>query len=291
MSHVPFPPPSGPLLVPTTGRGAAKAGLALWSATRPRARALQRGLSMACDLLGPRALPGRRMAWSYPTSEAVLRAHQSAWNRWFGPHDDVAVYRPSQTHRTGMALLLVSGGSPTGFVKFRRDWDPRTEVEAMGRLEHAQTFVSPKVVGVHDGGGWTSVGFAALPPRIHSPRVGPVRSIVEEVSELTSLGGAVPPSPGWRPMHGDMGPWNLRTMPGIGPVLFDWEHVAYAPPYADLVFHAAASAAVGLGVSGSLSDHGEAVAFWQNEIPRRFGGERRDARLAGEMLRALLRLG
>jgi aminoglycoside phosphotransferase (APT) family kinase protein len=86
-----------------------------------------------------------------------------------------------------------------------------------------------------------------------------------------------------------MAPWNLRQMPGIGPVLFDWEHVAPAPPLADLVFYLAAATAVGVPVDMEPDFNEEAVAFWQEEIPRRFGDDQRDNRLAHAMLRAILR--
>jgi aminoglycoside phosphotransferase (APT) family kinase protein len=156
----------------------------------------------------------------------------------------------------------------------------------MSRLGAAETFMAPTVVGLHTGGGWTSLGFTALPGRIHSPRVSaPIRAIAEEVSELAHVDSPFPP--GWRPMHGDMGPWNLRRMTGIGTVLFDWEHVAPAPPFADLVFYVAASRALGLTSSEKLAHCDEAVAYWREVIPRRFGGGHRDEHLADAMLQAL----
>jgi aminoglycoside phosphotransferase (APT) family kinase protein len=88
-------------------------------------------------------------------------------------------------------------------------------------------------------------------------------------------------------MHGDMGPWNLRSMPGVGPVLFDWEHAAPAPPQADLVFYQAAARALGLTVREDLEFNEEAVTFWRERIPLRFGGGYRDDRLAAMMMRML----
>lgn len=160
----------------------------------------------------------------------------------------------------------------------------------MSRLGEAETFTAPAVVGTHDAGGWTSLGLTALPGRIHSPRLStPIRAISEEVSELINLDSPCPP--GWRPMHGDMGPWNLRRMPGIGSVLFDWEDVAAAPPFADMVFYLAAAYALGLPVREAVEGKEEAVDFWRERIPQRFGGSSRDDRLASAMLRALVKLG
>jgi hypothetical protein len=79
-------------------------------------------------------------------------------------------------------------------------------------------------------------------------------------------------------------------MPGVGPVLFDWENVGPAPRYADVVFYLAAAKAVGLPVREDLVLTEAAVAFWQDEISQRFGASRRDDRLADAMLRALVRL-
>jgi hypothetical protein len=173
-------------------------------------------------------------------------------------------------------------------VKVRPDWDATVELLAISQVREAETFTAPTVVGRHLSSGWTSLGFTALPGRIHSPRVSvPIRAIAEEVSERIQV--AAPCPPGWRPMHGDMAPWNLRQMPGIGPVLFDWEHVAPAPPLADLVFYVAAATAVGVPVDMEPDFNAEAVAFWQEEIPRRFGDDQRDIRLADAMLQVILR--
>ncbi|MFP3882611.1 MAG: phosphotransferase family protein [Actinomycetota bacterium] len=218
--------------------------------------------------------------------ESIRAEHETEWRSWFGEYDEWAVYRPSQTERPGVALLLLRAGISRGFVKLRPEWDARVEQLATSRLNEAETFTAPTVVGLHSSGGWTSLGLTALPGRIHSPRIpAPIRAIAEEASELIRL--AAPCPPGWRPMHGDFGPWNLRRMRGIGPVLFDWEHAAPAPPLADLVFYAAAAKAVGLSVQIESEFSDEAVAFWREEIPRRFGRDRRDDRLARSMLEVL----
>jgi hypothetical protein len=288
MSHIAFPPPSGPLLLPTSGRRAFRAGISLWSATRLRARIVQRALWLTGGALGPGLVPGRRHRRIEVLPDAVRAEHHTVWCEWFGVYDEQAVYRPPQAGRPGVAMLLLREGTPLGFVKVRPNWDAGPEQLAMSRLGEAETFTVPTVVGLHIGGGWTSLGFTALPGRIHSPRVStPIRSIAEEVSELTRVESPCPP--GWRPMHGDMGPWNLRRMPGIGTVLFDWEHVGPGPPFADLVFYVAASRALGLTVRGDFEDSDAAVAYWQKEIPRRFGSGLRDDRLAEAMLQALLR--
>jgi hypothetical protein len=287
MSYLSFPPPSGPLLVPTSSRRAVRAGVALWSASRLRARVVQRAYWLVGGLIGPGFIPARRHLTVDSVPEEIEREHGSVWRTWFGGWDEQAVYRPSQADRTGVALLLLREGRPRGFVKVRPRWDAGPEQRATSRLGEAETFTAPTVLGIHVGGGWTSLGFTALPGRIHSPRVSaPIRAISEEVSELVRLDSPCPP--GWRPMHGDMGPWNLRNMPGIGPVLFDWENVAPAPPFADEVFYLAAAKAVGLAVQRHSDLDEEALVFWRDKISRRLGTDRREDRLATDMLRALV---
>lgn len=187
-------------------------------------------------------------------------------------------------------MLLLREGEPRGFVKLRPDWDASVEQRATSRLGEAETFTAPLIVGIHEAEGWTSLGYTALPARIHTPRVStPVRVICEEVSELLSLDSSGPS--GWRPMHGDMGPWNLRHMSGLGAVLFDWEYVAPGPPDSDLVFYLAAAKAVGLRVRNAGELNEEAIDYWRERISQRAGSGSRDTRLAAAMSQALVRLG
>jgi hypothetical protein len=289
MTHVAFPPPSGPMLVPTSSRRAFRSGVSMWSATRPRARFVQRAIWLVGGWAGPRLIPGRRQQIVQDMPDEVQHEHRSAWHAWFGEYDEQALYRPRQAGRSGVSMLLLRQGIPRGFVKVRPEWDAGPEQRATSRLGEAETFKAPAVIGLHAFGGWTSLGFAALPGRIHSPRVtAPIRAISEEVSELVRLDSPGPP--GWRPMHGDMGPWNLRRMSGVGTVLFDWEYIASAPPFADLVFYLAAARATGLHVREDAKVNEEAVSYWQDRITQRFRGGSRDDRLADAMSQALVRL-
>lgn len=289
MRYVAFPPPSGPLSVPTSSRRALRAGVSLWSASRLRARILQRAYWLVGGLGAPSLIPGRRHSAAGLIRAEAEHDHDLAWREWFGDFDERAVYRPPQEDRAGVALLLLHAGRPRGFVKFRPNWDAGPEHRATSRLGRAETFIAPKVVGLLQAEGWTSLGFEALPGRIHSPRVSaPLEAISEEISELVRLDSPCPP--GWRPMHGDMGPWNLRRVPGMGTVLFDWENVGPAPPHSDLVFYLAAARAVGVPVRKTWEVDADAVSFWRDRISQRFGTGRRDDRLAAEMMRALVML-
>src|SRR5690606_32288512 len=107
--------------------------------------------------------------------------------------------------------------------------------------------------------------YEPLPRGIHSPAVAvPAMMIGQEISDL--LAGVVPTDPARpRPMHGDMGPWNLRIIRGR-PVLFDWETVTAGPEHADFVFHQAAIAALGIGASVDLTDFPAARRYWIEEF-------------------------
>lgn len=235
---------------------------------------------------GAGALPGERVEWQPPLDPAVYARHNGEWRSWFGEFSEMAVYRPTQIERAGFAALLIRDGKAAGFLKCRPDWDARDELEWVAAVGSADTFLAPQVVGHIEADGWTSVGYEPIPDGLHSPAIEvPAMVIGEEISER--LTGIVPtdaarPSP----MHGDMGPWNLRQARGRC-VLFDWEDVTAGPEHADFVFHGVASAALGLGDGLDLRQFPAARRFWMEEVPRRFSLDARDARLAEAMLAQL----
>lgn len=268
------------------GRRSAMAGISLWSATRRRARLLQWVYRSVAATLGPRVLPGRTVEWSPPLEDSVYASHSGEWRSWFGDFSEMAVYRPTQLDRPGFAALLLRGGRAVGFLKCRPGWDPGGEIESLAAVAGAETFLPPRVVGRTQIEEWTSVGYQPLPEGIHSPAVDvPVMAIGEEISQRLAAVVSTDVGRSW-PMHGDMGPWNLRQIRGRC-VLFDWEDVMAGPEHADYVFHQVASAAMGLGGKEDLTPFGPARRFWSEEIPRRFGREARDARLAAAMLERL----
>lgn len=274
------------LSLPTRSRRALLGGLAMWSATRPRARLLQHGYRLLALTFGAHAIPGRRVELDLSLGRELRHLHEEEWRRWFGEFDSVAVLRPSQSERGGFAVLLQADDRNLGFVKCRPNWDPAREIESIERVAAATTFSAPRVVGSSDFGEWTSVGYTALERGIHSPVVrASVSDISTEVSELLAsrISGD---GQGWLPMHGDMGPWNLRWLNGRA-VLIDWEHVGVAPPHADLVFHHVTARAMHLRSSIELSRYLEACDYWEKEIRRRFGQDRRDQRLAQSATRLL----
>jgi thiamine kinase-like enzyme len=83
---------------------------------------------------------------------------------------------------------------------------------------------------------------------------------------------------GWRPMHGDFAPWNLRQTGGGALFLIDWEAAGWGPPGADEVFYRATAAALAERTS-AVTGNPEAVRFWRERINQR-PSNARDERLA-----------
>lgn len=230
--------------------------------------------------------------WEAPVDPALWNRLSGLWAGWFGPFDEVALYRPRQEERLGFAALLLEAGTEVGFVKWRADWDFGPEASLIEVLSGARSFITPSLVGVTTDSGWSTIGLTPLAIGLHSARLpGSPVDLATEISEL--LDAHIPADPEhkqWEPMHGDMGPWNLRHLDPQGAILFDWELARRAPPGADVVFHVAASRAMRLSGDTDMTGYDEAVSFWVEEIPRRFADSTSDQRLAASMLAELRRL-
>ncbi|MEU5880184.1 phosphotransferase [Spirillospora sp. NPDC047279] len=280
------------MLVPTSSRRAALAGIALLTRSRPAALACQWLLYGAVAAAGPRIIPGSRVAWTPPGGTA----------RWgelaarLGPFDEMAVYERPQASRSGVAAVLLRGGRPAGFLKLRDDpAELDREERALAAFPDglADGFRVPRVLDRGAAAGWHWMVIEAMPPRPARP---PHRPRIEAIAgHLQRRLAAVLPRPAgtpphWRPMHGDLTVWNLRKCGRGVPWLIDWEDAAWAPPGADLVYHAATTAAVH-GSSPETAGPAEAVEFWLRRVARRSDADDDasfNARLA-EALRAMTR--
>jgi len=292
VTHARYPPPHGNLLVPLSSRSAATAGIAMWSACRPMARIVRSVTYHTVRLLGTfpmRVLPS--VQWETPVEPSLWNDLSDLWAGWFGRFDEVALYRPRQEGRAGFAALLLAEGNQLGFVKWRADWDFEPEARSIEVVSGARTFTTPSLAGISTEPGWSTIGLAPVTSGLHSARLrgSPVDLAAEISNLLDPLIPAEPEHKQWEPMHGDMGPWNLRHLDGSGPILFDWELARRAPPGADVVFHAAASRAMRLRTDIDSRGLGEAADFWVEEIPRRFARSASDQRLAESMLSELRR--
>lgn len=266
----------------------------MWAACRPLARLTS---ALAYRLVGavgtaPLRLLGAR-DWEPPTAASDWDQILEHGRDWFGGFDELAVYSPRQAERSGFGLMLLSRGRAVGFCKVRppgRWYD--VEVRALAALRVARTFTTPGMEGSAVIGRWAVVGYSPVGLPRHGPRLArPPEAIAEELSQLlgsTLVSDSLVPDH-WRPIHGDMGPWNLRQVRGRTPVLYDWEHAAYGPPGADVAFHAAACAAMRIGGGVKRKGFGEeVVSYWVEEIERRFGAGRSDRLLADQMTAYLL---
>lgn len=268
-----FPPRRASVLLPASSRHDARAGLSMYAACNTRALVAQRLADWAIRLLGPRAIPGAASPWSPPMGGDAWSELLRHWERTVGPIGAIVVHERRQLARSGFAGLLLRDGTPLAFVKVTPNEETlaneRTALELVGAFG-PRSFSVPRLRDAGEVGGWHHLTTSPLATGIHRPaRSVPLRMIVEEVQ--AALGPLPRPSDlpaAWRPMHGDLAPWNLRRLANGSLSLLDWEHAGWGPPGADEVFFLATGAALG-GRPVERCVHGEAVAHWLQELTRR----------------------
>jgi hypothetical protein len=276
--------------VPAGSRRGALAGISLITRSKPAALAAQWGLYCATAVLGTRFVPGERVSWEPPGGPARWGALAAR----LGPFDDLALYERPQASRTGLAALLLREGQPVGFLKLREepaelDREHRALVALAGA--RPETFRVPRVLDRGDTGGWHWMLIEAMPPRPAAParRIalpGMLADVQRCLEPLLPRPQEVPEH--WRPMHGDLTPWNLRRCGRGLPWLIDWEDAAWAPPGADQVYYAVTSSAV-LGrrsVAPPGPEHVEAARFWLERLTARSGADH-DAPLTARLVTEL----
>ena len=237
VSYKRFPPPAGHLLIPIRTRRSALAGLSMYAPTKWTGVLVQRGAWFSTWIAGPRALPTKT------TSKAPAFLDESTWKRllgeWearLGRFEDLAIYRPPDLNRVGLAVLLINHGSPIAFVKLRPQEQAAlltNEEEALKRITalRPSTFAVMEPLASGQVGEWHYLATNALNGRLHrAPRRPAIKSIVDEIQQgLMSM----PKRPGiaahWQPIHGDFSPWNLRRLTTGKLVLFDWEAAGWGP--------------------------------------------------------------
>lgn len=291
-THKRFPPPGGPLLVPVGSRRAALAALALYPACRPRALVAQRVARGLVRLAGARALPGRRTGWRAPMEPAAWEALAGRLESVAGRWDALAALERPQPGAEGFSLLPLAGGRPLAFAKVRREADPvRSEAAALERVAASGPtgFLAPRLAWVGEVDGWHAIVVEAVIEGPHRPAmdVDP-EAVAEEVAGALEGLPRPPGIPaGWRPMHGDFTPWNLRRRSDGRLVLVDWEAAGWGPPGSDAVLFRSVRAALGGKPAGRVPEAWTpAVERWRREVRGR-GEDPRDRRLAAELERAL----
>lgn len=215
-----------------------------------------RGIATAIDI---RLATKGRVEWTVPIDLVE-------WTRWVEEvarplglerPGDWVVGLPGDSGRRRFSLLLLDrGGTPRAFAKFTRNPLRPEVVNGMRLLEATppETFWAPRLMahGVVDG--WAYYVNEPVPGGFHRPaRLDPRRrrTIVEEIQELLTENDD---AGGMTAVHGDFGPWNVRTFSGDPRVVvIDWEELDHGPTAADEVLH-------GLGVHFVRKSSPEAVA-------------------------------
>lgn len=287
-----FPPEWGHLMVPVHSRAASLAGLSLFTPCTGRSVWVHRAAWFATRMLSHHALLGRVSHWDNPFAQDTTKLLTNRLETNIGFFDGFAGYQRLQPGRRGFALLLLKGSEPVGFLKLREgesEWLGH-ESEALTSLALAKptTFSAPSIIDFGSVHEWHFLLTTALPSVPHRvPHAPPIRQIVGEIE--TALSNMPrPPSvrDTWRPMHGDLTPWNLRQLPDGRLTLFDWEDASWGPEGADEVLYRATKAALS-GRKASPSIAREAISFWRSLFTERPVRTKRDRRLKMQVLKAL----
>jgi hypothetical protein len=244
------------------------------------------------SFFGPGILPGHSNIWAPPLDVEVWEQLCLLWRAELGSFDSMAVVRRTQSERSGFMVLLLERGSAVAFVKVGRGGESGILGEAyildLVQRSRPKSFSAPCCLGAGAIGEWRYLALSPLPAGPHRPPPHPpLTEIAHEIQgALSALPHSVGDSNHWRPMHGDMTPWNLRCAANRGLFLFDWEDARWGPPGADEVLYQAAAVALGLARPGPV-DAAEAIAYWESEISRRPAVSKRDRRLKRALLVAL----
>lgn len=196
----------------------------------------------------------------------------ATWRRELGQFSGFALIVRPQHSRSGFALLLLESGTPVAFVKVRDDPGPlHREHQALDLLSARPRGVQvPVPLASGAGGNWTWLAMSPMTDRPHHPEPNaPVEELVTELQDrLAVLPRLIDTPAHWRPMHGDLTPWNLRCADGRR-WLLDWEEVGYGPPGADALYYQLTAASVNVPALPLTTVSDEAVAFWQLTLDRR----------------------
>lgn len=257
------------------GRRAAAAGIAMHSPCRPTRVLAQRALYLAVRLVGARAIPGRRAAWDPPLEDGTWLQLLDAWRDLTGPFDAIALYRRPQAARSGFSALLLRDGRGVGFARCHPQADRVAKEHAVqqavfaarprafdvaqplgfGRLgddanDGANGGANDDANGGGIGGAWLlsrslpnyplgAVRRAAVRDAVAAEIGAVLREAAQRDAALDAALRTVPDVPAhWRPAHGDLAPWNLRTTISGSVRVIDWEDAAYAPPGVDRLYGA-----------------------------------------------------
>lgn len=284
------------VLLPLNDREAAAAGIAMYTASKRWVIFTQRLAFRFVSLFGARYLPGRRVAWSPPGTQAQWAELVRQWEASLGTITAFAAYQRPQTSRTGLTFVVMLEDHRSVVIKLRdRARSLDSEFAALTevlRSSPTQFKVPvPLSSGSHQDWFWTAQECVFDQP--HDPVFVVDDALFDEVSR--ALRPLFPQSPAatssdsgglWAPSHSDLTPWNLRCDRKGQVWLFDWEDVDLTPVGSDRTYFLVTSAALtGAALPGDLP--AESVDFWRNVVVKRRIKEPEDAALSQAILTLL----
>jgi len=272
------PPRRRNIQVPVPSRRAALAGLALYAPCRLRTLVAHHAGWALVGVLGPRVLPSSRGPWQPPMAADCWETICDGWRSELGDFDAVAVYERPQASRSGVSALLLTNGHPLAFVKLRQESSRlqlSERVLSALAIAPSRHFHSPAPLAAGSALDWEWLALSPMPLYPHRPaHAPPMARIVEDLQDRLAPvldGQGVPPH--WRPMHGDLTPWNLRRVGPWALWLLDWEEVGWGPPGADEVYYAATASVLLGSRPRAQPEDAEAIRFWRSRVGSRPSGD------------------
>lgn len=274
-----LPPGRRYLVIPARDRRALVTGLTLLTSCGRRPLLMQSAARLAVRLAGCWAVPGQRESW-VPEFDAVLWSTLlQDWSRVLGPFDNLAVYERPQASRAGIAVVPMQRGIPLAVIKVRPDLGSLgRELAVLSALDGEVAGLRvPRVLHVGEdpsGWQWLAMDFVTSgvnrPERLRRPELLD-DALWSRLSAVLPRNSQIPEH--WRPMHGDLSPWNLRRSRD-GSFLIDWEDAAWGPPRADRVYFAITGhAALGGPAPAWTPADDEAREHWRAVIEARSGAD------------------
>lgn len=272
-----LPPERRYLVLPADDRRALHTGLALLTACRARPLLMQSLARLAVRVAGCRAVPGRREEWQPGFGTDLWTSLLEEWETQLGRFDNLAVYERPQSFREGIAAVPLRRGRPVAVVKVRPGGEGTRERDVLAALDGAADGLRcPRVLATGAGSlGWTWLAMEYVATGVHRPAPLPDPRRLEDdlaakLGDVLPRASAIPEH--WRPMHGDLTPWNLRR-DRRGPFLIDWEDADWGPPGADRVYYAITRhAALGGAAPAWTAADAEAVDYWRTVVQARQQG-------------------
>jgi len=222
---------------------------------------------------GACSLPGLAAAWALQATTRLAVAPFSlkaiapelppvdweSWRKenipWAASPDRWVIGLPADPRRRRFHILLLDESHrQVGFAKFSTNPLAEFAVRVREHLNRSDpsTFWTPRLLAHGAVSGWHFTVDSAMPEGFHRPaRLAPERrrAILDEIRGILrqGLGSDV--------VHGDFGPWNVRSIKGHPVIVLDWEDASPGSAGMDELWHA-----VNVGLMGSLDVTGTEVA-------------------------------